>query len=293
MINENIRYYRKRKGISQEEMAVKLHVVRQTVSKWESGLSVPDADILIHISELLEVPVYQLLDLNETSVKENSLSKELERVNQLLVEKNKKENISKEAYKKRSMIIALSFISLILALTINNELLSILSIGICLLLSILILYRNLALLTSLTTNDMRIHALRTATIFNVFIFLICMILSLFIGLDFIKINAEDEKLFAMAIVSCVILFSGIISPKLPFTKHTGLRLPWIVQDEDTWNLAHRIIGYISIPIVILYIAATLSIDNFEAVTLCAMIAWIGIPGVLSLIYYCKKSTGHI
>ena len=293
MINENIRYYRKRKGISQEEMAVKLHVVRQTVSKWESGLSVPDADILIHISELLEVPVYQLLDLNETSVKENSLSKELERVNQLLVEKNKKENISKEAYKKRSMIIALSFISLILALTINNELLSILSIGICLLLSILILYRNLALLTSLTTNDMRIHALRTATIFNVFIFLICMILSLFIGLDFIKINAEDEKLFAMAIVSCVILFSGIISPKLPFTKHTGLRLPWTVQDEDTRNLAHRIIGYISIPIVILYIAATLSIDNFEAVTLCAMIAWIGIPGVLSLIYYCKKSTGHI
>lgn len=191
------------------------------------------------------------------------------------------------------MIIALSFISLILALTINNELLSILSIGICLLLSILILYRNLALLTSLTTSDMRIRVLRTTTIFNVFIFLVCMILSLFIGLDFIKINAEDEKLFAMAIVSCVILFSGIISPKLPFTKHTGLRLPWIVQDEDTWNLAHRIIGYISIPIVILYIAATLSIDNFEAVTLCAMIAWIGIPGVLSLIYYCKKSTGHI
>lgn len=191
------------------------------------------------------------------------------------------------------MIIALSFISLLLALTINNELLSILSIGICLLLSILILYRNLALLTSLTTSDMRIRVLRTTTIFNVIILLICMILSLFIGLDLIKIDAENEKLLAMAIVSCVILFSGIISPKLPFTKHTGLRLPWIVQDEDTWNLAHRIIGYISIPIVILYIAATLSIDSFEAVTLCAMIAWIGIPGVLSLIYYCKKSTGQI
>lgn len=39
MINENIKYYRKRKGISQEEMAVKLHVVRQTVSKWETGVS--------------------------------------------------------------------------------------------------------------------------------------------------------------------------------------------------------------------------------------------------------------
>lgn len=100
MINENIRYYRKRKGLSQEEMAAKLHVVRQTVSKWESGLSVPDADILLDVSELLDIPVYQLLDLNEISAKENTLSKELERINQLLVEKNTKENIIKQAYKK-------------------------------------------------------------------------------------------------------------------------------------------------------------------------------------------------
>lgn len=293
MINENIKYYRKRKGMSQEEMAVKMHVVRQTVSKWETGHSVPDADILIHISELLEVPVYQLLDLNEISLKEESLSKELERLNHLLAEKNKKEKIIKEAYKKRGIIITLSFLSLILALTIKNEIVSILSIAICLLLSILILYRNLALLTSLTTDDMRIRILRITTIFNVIIFLVCVILSILIGLDLIKINAENEKLLAMSIISCVILFSGIISPKLPFTKHTGLRLPWTVQDEDTWNLAHRIIGYISFPIVILYIAATFSIDNFETVTLGAMIAWIGIPGLLSLVYYFQKSTKGI
>ncbi len=293
MINENIKYYRKRKGMSQEEMAVKLHVVRQTVSKWETGHSVPDADILIHISELLEVPVYQLLDLNETSLKEESLSKELERLNHLLAEKNKKEKIIKEAYKKRGFIITLSFLSLILALTIKNEIVSILSIAICLLLSILILYRNLALLTSLTTDDMRIRILRITTIFNVIIFLVCVILSILIGLDLIKINAENEKLLAMSIISCVILFSGIISPKLPFTKHTGLRLPWTVQDEDTWNLAHRIIGYISFPIVILYIAATFSIDNFKTVTLGVMIAWIGIPGLLSLVYYFQKSTKGI
>lgn len=293
MINENIKYYRKRKGMSQEEMAVKLHVVRQTVSKWETGHSVPDADILIHISELLEVPVYQLLDLNEISLKEESLSKELERLNHLLAEKNKKEKIIKEAYKKRGIIITLSFLSLILALTIKNEIVSILSIAIYLLLSILILYRNLALLTSLTTDDMRIRILRITTIFNVIIFLVCVILSILIGLDLIKINAENEKLLAMSIISCVILFSGIISPKLPFTKHTGLRLPWTVQDEDTWNLAHRIIGYISFPIVILYIAATFSIDNFETVTLGAMIAWIGIPGLLSLVYYFQKSTKGI
>ena len=47
MLNENIKRIRKSKGLSQEEMAIKLNVVRQTVSKWENGLSVPDSSILI------------------------------------------------------------------------------------------------------------------------------------------------------------------------------------------------------------------------------------------------------
>ena len=50
MLNENIKNLRKSKGLSQEELAVKLNVVRQTVSKWENGLSVPDADMLIALS---------------------------------------------------------------------------------------------------------------------------------------------------------------------------------------------------------------------------------------------------
>lgn len=61
MLCDNIKIYRKAKGLSQEELAVKLNVVRQTVSKWEKGLSVPDADLLILIAEALDVPVCTLL----------------------------------------------------------------------------------------------------------------------------------------------------------------------------------------------------------------------------------------
>ena len=61
MLNENIKAIRKTKGLSQQELAVKLNVVRQTVSKWEQGLSVPDSDMLISISEVLETPVSTLL----------------------------------------------------------------------------------------------------------------------------------------------------------------------------------------------------------------------------------------
>ena len=61
MLSENIRSYRKAKGLSQEELAAKLNVVRQTVSKWEKGLSVPDSEMLITLSEALDVPVAALL----------------------------------------------------------------------------------------------------------------------------------------------------------------------------------------------------------------------------------------
>ena len=61
MLSENIKAVRKSKGLSQQELAVKVNVVRQTISKWEQGLSVPDADLLIALSEALETPVSTLL----------------------------------------------------------------------------------------------------------------------------------------------------------------------------------------------------------------------------------------
>ena len=61
MLSENLKAIRKSKGLSQEELAIKLNVVRQTVSKWEQGRSVPDAELLLALSEALETPVSTLL----------------------------------------------------------------------------------------------------------------------------------------------------------------------------------------------------------------------------------------
>lgn len=61
MLSENIKTARKSKGLSQEELAVKLNVVRQTISKWEQGLSVPDSDMLMALSDALATPVSALL----------------------------------------------------------------------------------------------------------------------------------------------------------------------------------------------------------------------------------------
>ena len=84
MLNENIKTIRKSKGLSQEELAIKLNVVRQTISKWETGLSVPDADMLISISEVFETPVSTLLGETVAEAKADDLraiSEKLEVIN--------------------------------------------------------------------------------------------------------------------------------------------------------------------------------------------------------------------
>ncbi len=95
MFSENLKTLRKQKGFSQEELASRLHVVRQTISKWEKNLSVPDADTLIRLAEILEVSVSELLGSkieteNENGNVTNDVAKQLSRINEQLAIKNRR-----------------------------------------------------------------------------------------------------------------------------------------------------------------------------------------------------------
>lgn len=91
MFQENLKALRKQKGITQEELAARLNVVRQTVSKWEKGLSVPDSELLIRLAEALEVPVSQLLGFKiEAEEKPDALAEQLSRINEQLAVKNRR-----------------------------------------------------------------------------------------------------------------------------------------------------------------------------------------------------------
>ena len=90
MLNENIKAIRKAKGLSQQELAVKLNIVRQTVSKWEQGLSVPDADLLIALSQALETPVSTLLGetvMESEADRLQAISEKLEVINLQLAQR--------------------------------------------------------------------------------------------------------------------------------------------------------------------------------------------------------------
>ncbi len=117
MLNDNIKMLRKQKGFTQEEMAIRLHVVRQTVSKWEKGLSVPDAETLQRLADMLEVGVEQLLGSGiDTEKNSTEVAEQLARINEQLAIKNRR---ARRIWKTVGMILLVLLIFNILAIVVN------------------------------------------------------------------------------------------------------------------------------------------------------------------------------
>ena len=91
MFADNLKTLRRARGLSQEELAGRLHVTRQTISKWENALSVPDAELLLRLAEELEVPVSRLLGgpVEEESAPDQ-VAAHLAELNRLLADRNRR-----------------------------------------------------------------------------------------------------------------------------------------------------------------------------------------------------------
>ena len=115
MFGENLKAMRKAKGYTQEELAIKINVVRQTVSKWEKGLSVPDADVLSQIAEVLDTKVSVLLGgtIMEEADKD-AVAEQLAKISEQLAIKNRR---SKAIWKAIGMIVLAIMLLNILAVT--------------------------------------------------------------------------------------------------------------------------------------------------------------------------------
>lgn len=290
MLGDNIKKHRREKGYTQEELAAKVHVVRQTLSKWENNTSVPDAEMLLEIAGALDVSVAALLGIPPEEPPAD-LAAELARVNGELAERNLQLQRIARVNSKRGQILFLSFAALLVSAAVRNPLLSLAAVGACLLLALWILYRNLPLLTESTVSKGQMNVLKGVTICNGVLFAALLVFSGLLEAGCVTLTERQGQYLLMGIFSCLFLFFGALSPRLPYQRHTGLRLPWTVQDEETWRLAHRLLGIISLPVTLLYLAAALAVRDLEQVgrvSLIAMAVYIGIPGVLSLLFFWKK-----
>ena len=297
MIGENIKCARKAKGLSQEELAVRLNVVRQTVSKWENNLSVPDADVLMRIAEVLEAPVERLLGTGALCGDVQELTEQLARLNEELADHARRERLTQQVNQKRGAVLVLSFLSLAAALGMQNKTAALVLFGGCILAAVVIFYRNLTLFTGPAATHSQLRAVRAVTIFDIILVVVLFTAIALHQSGLAALSDNEMQALLTAVVTVILLFFGFVSPKLPFNRYTGFRLPWTVRDEDTWNVAHKILGYLSLPLALLYLAACRvlggCVQHWKAVTGCVLLLWAGIPGVLSLVFFWKKTHGRL
>lgn len=96
MLGENLKSLRIRQGITQSELASEMHVVRQTVSKWEQNISVPDADQLKKLAEILGTDISSLMGIKiEPDISEAQMVNILSVINEqfAVLNKSRRKNI--------------------------------------------------------------------------------------------------------------------------------------------------------------------------------------------------------
>jgi transcriptional regulator with XRE-family HTH domain len=290
MLSDKIKKYRKAQKLSQEDLAVRLHVVRQTVSKWENALSVPDADQLITLAAVLGVQVNDLLGTEFSDPADmESIAAELAKANEQIARYAEAERLRTEAGKIRGLMILLALIAAALPHLIGSETLGIALSALLLLIALFVLYRNIGLLSLSFNGSGETGRIKAVTVFDIVLVAATAVFALLVKTGTIRISENQEGLFSAALISVVILFSGIIGPKLPYNRHAGLRLPWTVQDEGAWNVAHKALGIISIPLGLAYMSLSFFVRDMKTLTLIVVAIWIGVPGLISLLYAYKKT----
>lgn len=206
----------------------------------------------------------------------------------------------------KRLLAGLSLAALIVALIARNSTVATILVLVCVVASLAILYPNLAQLSNISEDNPKVKTLKGVTIFTVAYLGIVVLFATAAGkgvFDSFVSGMSETKLitcskFLMALLLAVpMLFFGNLAPKIPFNRYTGLRLPWTVRDEDTWIVAHRVLGYISAPIAILLftnVATNMPLDTYVKFWwLGAVILWIAIPGIISGVFYYKKWHGKL
>lgn len=185
------------------------------------------------------------------------------------------------------LLISVCILLLGLFVTKSNATLSIM--GVLILIALIVLDVKAPQIANLSEDNPKVKTIRTINRMTIFIIaLICVIIVLSPkGLDLL---IEDNEVIVAGLLSLFMMITGNLSPKIPFNRYLGLRLPWTIRDEDTWKIAHRIMGYISFPIAIFQFILIFYYPP-EIVMTFGMLTWIIIPGVYSLWFYYRKLKG--
>lgn len=162
----------------------------------------------------------------------------------------------------------------------------ILILGILAIISLVVLDRQAGNIVGLSENNPKVKTFRLLNMLTIFIAILCFMFVSSSTNNQISIT-EDNKTLVIGLISIFIMFFGNLSPKIPFNRYLGLRLPWTIRDEETWKVAHRLVGYSSFPIAMIMFVMSFFIDG-NIVGITGVLTWVMIPSIYSYIFYYKK-----
>lgn len=181
-----------------------------------------------------------------------------------------------------------SLLAIIGGAVFRNEVISLVAVVLLLLCCIFILGRHLPEIANISSDNPKVKTMRLINWFAIGIILLGLAATFLSNKDWITTN--QEKYLSIVLIVMIMVVIGNLAPKIPFNRYLGLRLPWTVRDEETWIVAHRILGYIAFPLVICFLVMLQFFELSTCVTV-TIISWIIIPGLISGVFFWKKNRG--
>lgn len=182
-----------------------------------------------------------------------------------------------------------SLIILIGGFMVKESNLTISIIGVVVIFTLIIFDVNAPKIAKLSEENVKIKTMRTLNRLTILIIIIGCIFSILSPIKS-SLDPKTNEILIVGLCSIFIMFFGNLAPKIPFNRYMGLRLPWTVRDEDTWRVAHRILGYVSFPIGIVMFVLSFFF-KIETIVVTGILTWIIIPSIYSLVFYYKKIKG--
>ena len=189
----------------------------------------------------------------------------------------------------RIILLITSLLMLVIGFVMSKSNIEILILGILAIISLVVLDRQASDIVKLSKNNPKVKTFRFLNMFTLLIVVLCFILALSSSDNQVSIT-EDNKILFIGLMSAFMMIFGNSSPKIPFNRYLGLRLPWTIRDEETWKIAHRLIGYLSFPIAIIMFIMSFFFDG-NIVGIVGILTWVIIPSIHSYIFYYKRLKG--
>ena len=183
----------------------------------------------------------------------------------------------------RIILLITSLLMLVIGFVMSKSNIEILILGILAIISLVVLDRQASDIVKLSKNNPKVKTFRFLNMFTLLIVVLCFILALSSSDNQVSIT-EDNKILIIGLMSAFMMIFGNSSPKIPFNRYLGLRLPWTIRDEETWKIAHRLIGYLSFPIAIIMFIMSFFFDG-NIVGIVGILTWVIIPSIHSYIFY--------